>query len=284
MPSYEQIIEQSQENINHLSQKILDLEVLHNDIKLLVKQPEEIGAHFHALEEKYSKIVKLTDSFSTELHDSTKVYLNESNKIFKENINKFENQYEQLALEINRLKEIDLKGSFESLQLEFMSKTRIDLQVELQKINDKTLVFENNIEAFQKEITRLELFDLKEHFDLHHKTLSDIFGAVNNLNLTMSKLTTSFNDFNFILTSLKNVVENKHQELRDKLKHIDEFLNAELKSQDTKLTTLTINWYEWIQAKDKEMNQLNKNINLVKNLLFGGFALFMMYIFFRIVR
>jgi hypothetical protein len=284
MPSYEQIIEQSQENINLLSQKLLELEVLHNNIKLLIKQPEEMGAHFHALEEKYLKIVGLTSAFSTELHDSTKVYLEESNKIFKENINKFETQYNQLGLEINRLNEIDLKSSFESLQIEFINRTRDDLQVELQKIDDKTLVFHNKIEDFQTEITRLASFDLKEHFDLHQKTLSDIFGAVNNLNLTMSKLTTSFNEFNYVLTSLKNVVENKHQELRDKLKHIEEFFSTELNSQGTKLTTLTRQWEEWSKAKDKEMNQLSKNITLVKNLIIGGITFVIMYLFFRGIR
>lgn len=284
MPSYEQIIEQSQENINLLSQKLLELEVLHNNIKLLIKQPEEMGAHFHALEEKYLKIVGLTGAFSTELHDSTKVYLEESNKIFKENINKFETQYNQLGLEINRLNEIDLKSLFESLQIEFINRTRDDLQVELQKIDDKSLVFQNYIDEFRTEITRLEAFDLKEHFELHQKTLSDIFGAVNNLNLTMSKLTSSFNDFNYVLTSLKNVVENKHQELRDKLKDINEIFTAELKNQNTKLTTLTRNWEEWSKAKDEEIKQIAKITNHTKNLLLGGLFFILFYLFFKSFR
>ena len=284
MPSYEQIIEQSQENINLLSQKLLELEVLHNDIKLLKKQPEEMGAHFEALLGEYSKLVKLTDPFIKELRDSTKVYLEESNKIFKENIDKFESKYDQLGLEINRLNAIDLKGSFESLQVEFMNRTRDDLQVELQKIDDKTLVFQKKIEDFQTEITRLASFDLKEHFELHQKTLSDIFGAVNNLNLTMSKLTSSFNDFNYVLTSLKNVVENKHQELRDKLKHIEENFFNELKSQDSKLTSLTRNWEEWSKAKDKEIKQIAKITNHTKNLLLGGLFIILFYLFFKSFR
>ena len=69
MPNYEEVIQQSEANIKSLSEKLKDLDKLHQDIKELIKQP--------------AKGIKL----SRELEETTKSYLEAANSLFTKKIN-----------------------------------------------------------------------------------------------------------------------------------------------------------------------------------------------------
>lgn len=65
MPNYEEVIQQSQANIKSLSEKLKDLDKLHQDIKELIKQPE-------IFDTKYQQIVKLSEEYTNTLGATTK--------------------------------------------------------------------------------------------------------------------------------------------------------------------------------------------------------------------
>jgi chromosome segregation ATPase len=111
MSSYntEEIINTSLENVHALSQKLNELDELHENLKKSINDSIQIPIQFSKL--------------SKDLHESTENYLSGNNEIFKERIIEIQNQIHQikdvkseLDTEINRLKEIDLESHFDKHQ------------------------------------------------------------------------------------------------------------------------------------------------------------------------
>ena len=111
MSSYntEEIINTSLDNVNALSQKLKDLDELHENLKKSISDSSQIPIQFSKL--------------SKDLHESTENYLSGNNTIFKERIIEIQNQITrineikiELNSEINRLKEIDLESHFDKHQ------------------------------------------------------------------------------------------------------------------------------------------------------------------------
>lgn len=131
MPNYEEVIQQSQENIKSLSEKLKDLDKLHQDIKELIKQPE-------IFDTKYQQIVKLSEEYTNTLGAATKKYLDGNNTLFKANLNELSNKTKDLQKEISRLVNTDFTKLFQDLQKSFIDQTRKDLAIELKKFDDKS--------------------------------------------------------------------------------------------------------------------------------------------------
>ena len=133
MPNYEEVIQQSQENIKSLSEKLKDLDKLHQDIKELIKQPE-------IFDTKYQQIVKLSEEYTNTLGAATKKYLDGNNTIFTEKLKYLSDKTEELKKEITRLVNTDFTKLFYNLQKSFIDQTRKDLAIELKSltINQQT--------------------------------------------------------------------------------------------------------------------------------------------------
>ena len=108
MPNYEEIIEQSQENIKTLSEKLKEIDRLYKDINILTKTAKEIPGIFN---DKFEEIIKLTENYTNSLGISTKKYLDGNNTLFVSNLT-------DLQKEVSRLKRIDLEKHFDKLQKE----------------------------------------------------------------------------------------------------------------------------------------------------------------------
>ena len=109
MPNYEEVIQQSQANIKSLSEKLKDLDKLHQDIKELIKQPE-------IFDTKYQQIVKLSEEYTNTLGAATKKYLDGNNNLFTANLNELSNKTKDLQKEISRLVNTDFTKLFQDLQ------------------------------------------------------------------------------------------------------------------------------------------------------------------------
>jgi len=204
MPNYEEIIQQSQSNIKSLSEKLKDLDKLHQDIKELIKQPEIFDA-------KYQQIVKLSEDYTNTIGASTKKYLDGNNTLFTSKLNELSDKTKDLQKEISRLVNTDFTKLFQDLQKSFIDQTRKDLATELKKFEDKTTDLQSKIDELKKQIERLEKIDLEKHFDKLQKTLSEIFGAINAINLTLTAITQMLNNIVQSLGAIQNAIESNHK-------------------------------------------------------------------------
>jgi len=211
MPNYEEVIQQSQENIKSLSEKLKDLDKLHQDIKELIKQPE-------IFDTKYQQIVKLSEEYTNTLGAATKKYLDGNNTLFTANLNELSNRTKDLQKEISRLVNTDFTKLFQDLQKSFIDQTRKDLAIELKKFDDKSTDLQTKIDELREQVERLEKIDLEKHFDKLQKTLTDIFTAVNGVNISITSLTQVLSGFSDSLGSIKKVIDSNHEESLQKLK------------------------------------------------------------------
>ena len=128
MPNYEELIQQSQVNINSLSKKLKDLDKLHQEIKELIKQPE-------IFDTKYQQIVKLSEDYTNTLGAATKKYLDGNNTLFTTKLNELSDKTKDLQKEITRLVNTDFTKLFQDLQISFIDQSRKDLAIEYKKFD-----------------------------------------------------------------------------------------------------------------------------------------------------
>lgn len=206
MPNYDEIIQQSQVNVNALAQKLRELDQLHIDIKKLIKHPETFDA-------KFVEVRELAESYTKSIGSSVKIFLDGNNTLFIAKLKEMEEKIGELDTQISRLTNTNYEELFKSLQLVFIEQTRKDLEVELKKVDEKTILIQERIDEFRAQIERLEKIDLEKYFDSLQKTLSEIFGAVNSINITLTKITQTLSTISESISSLKNSVELNQKEL-----------------------------------------------------------------------
>lgn len=255
MPNYEEIIKQSQVNVKALSEKLKDLDKLHQDIISLKTKSEGIPLAF---EQNFQKISELSKTYTEALGNASKIYLDGSNTLFTAKLKDLSEKNNQLEKEICRLVNTDLTKLFNDLQLIFIEKTKKDIDIELKKIGEKNNDFQTKITSFSGEINRLEKVDLEKHFDKLQKTLSDIFGAINAINLTLTSLTTSLNSVNQSLGQIQKTFEDKFKETNKLINNFHTEINSQLNQQDKKNET------EFAILKKEIANLSEQNIGLMK--------------------
>lgn len=184
MPNYEEVIQQSQANIKSLSEKLKDLDKLHEDIKELIKQPEVFDA-------KFQQIVRLSEDYTNTLGAASKKYLDGNNTLFTLKLNELSDKVKDLQKEVSRLVNIDLSKLFQELQMTFIDQSRKDLAVEMKKIDDRSVELQTKIDELKNQVTRLEQIDLKSILTNIKKRFPEIFGAVNSINLLKPRYTYS---------------------------------------------------------------------------------------------
>jgi hypothetical protein len=205
MPDYDEIIQQSQENVNALALKLKELDQLHQDIKKLINQPEVFDL-------KFSEVVDLANDYTSKLGSSVKMYLEGSNTIFTVRLKEMEVKLGELEIQITRLVNTNFKELFKSLQLEFIELTRKDFEIELKKVDEKTILFQDRLDDFRLQIERLEKIDLNRHFNELQKVLSEIFVALNGVNLTLTNLLQTVSGIVQTLVNVQATLDRNHNE------------------------------------------------------------------------
>ena len=191
----------------------------------------------------------MSEQYLKGLDITTHKYLEGNNKLFDNNQLDFSRKVEKLGQkanaiqeEIDRLKKIDLVTEFERLRKDFLTKAAFELSKELNKVDGK-------VAQFDPPLKRLEAVDLDKHFDKLQKTLSDIFGAINAINLTFTQITqalvsiqTSLNDgFSATKISLLNQeikIDSLEIKINSGFNDIKETVSKHLSKQDARLEVL----------------------------------------------
>jgi hypothetical protein len=250
MPNYEKVIQQSQANIKSLSEKLKEFDKWQQDIKELIKQPEIFDA-------KYQEIVKLSEDFTNTLGASTKEYLDGNNTLFTSKLNELSDKTKVLQEEISRLVNTDFTKLFQDLQKLFIDQTREDLATELKKFDDKSTDLQIKIDELRKQVERLENIDLEEHFDKLQKTLSEIFGAINAINITLTAITHTLNSIAQSLGSIQNAIDTNHKETKRAISFLSDSIVKHLSDQDIEAKRNT----ELLESKIKSLAEQNELLN-----------------------
>ncbi len=233
MPNYEEIIEQSQENVKALGDKLKDLEKLYQEIKILKETAEGIPEFF---EKKFQELVKLSEDYTNTLGTATKNYLDGSNTLFTTKLKELTTKINEFEKEITRLVNTDFYKLFEDLQKVFIEQTRADLENELKRFEEKSNNLQDKIDELKMQIERLEKIDLEKHFDNLQKTLSEIFGAINSINLTLTNITQNFNIIVQSLGTIQSTLDTNHKEAKQQLDILSEATEKHLTDQDEQAT------------------------------------------------
>jgi uncharacterized phage infection (PIP) family protein YhgE len=224
MPSYEEIINQSRDNLKSLSEKLKELDKLHQDIKALKEAAEGVPEIFN---KKFQELAKISAEYTNTLGAATKNYLDGNNTLFT---------------------------------------TR------LSELSSKIKEFEATIEELKKQTERLEQIDIEKHFDKLQKTLSEIFGAVNAINLTLTITTQNLNSIVQSLGIIQATIDTSQKEI---LKH--------LIAQDVELKKNSELFESKIQLLVAQNQMLKKEISGNRVIQFLGFGVIVIILVYLIL-
>jgi DNA repair exonuclease SbcCD ATPase subunit len=233
MPDYEEIIKQSQANVKSLSEKLKDLDKLHQEIKALKVAAEGIPEIFN---KKFQELVKLSEIYTNTLGVATKNYLDGNNTLFTTKLNELSTKIKEFEKEITRLVNTDFTKLFKDLQKVFIDQTRADLATELKRFEDKSKDLQTKIDELKKQIERLEKIDLEKHFDKLQKTLAEIFGAINAINLTLTNIIPTLTGIVQSLGNIQTTLDTNHKEAKQLLNSFSETTQKHLSDQDKQAT------------------------------------------------
>jgi DNA repair exonuclease SbcCD ATPase subunit len=251
MPEYEELIQQSQVNVRALSDKLNELEELHQNIIALKNAAEGIP---NAFSEKFQQIVKLSEEYTNTLGAATKKYLDGNNNLFTTKLSELSTKIKEFEKEVTRLVNTDFNKLFKDLQKVFIDQTRADLVVELKRFEEKSKDLQSKIEELKKQIERLEKIDLEKHFDKLQKTLAEIFGAINAINLTLTNIIQTLTGIIQSLGNIQTAIETNHKEAKQLLISFSEATEKHLTDQDKQATKNV----ELLESKMKSLSEQNE--------------------------
>lgn len=250
MPNYEEIIQQSHANIKSLSEKLKDLEKLHQEIRALKDAAEGIPEIFN---EKFQELVKLSEDYTNTLGTATKNYLDGNNTLFTTKLSELSTKIKEFEKEISRLLNTDFIKLFKDLQKVFIDQTREDLATELKRFEDNSNDLQTKIDELKAQVERLEKIDLEKHFDKLQKTLAEIFGAINAINLTLTNIIQTLTGIVQSLGSIQTAIDANHKETKQLLNSYSEATEKHLADQDKQAAK----YLELLESKIKSLSEQN---------------------------
>jgi hypothetical protein len=260
MPNYDEIIKQSEDNINSLSEKLKGLDKLYQEIKSIKESSELIPEIFS---NKFLELVKLSEGYTNTLGLSTINYLDGNNTLFTTKLSELSIKIKEFENEINRLVNTDFTNLFKDLQKEFIEKARADLAIELKLIEEKSKDLQTKIEYLKIQVDRLDKIDLEKHFDKLQKTLAEIFGAINSINLTLTNTVQTLTSIVQTLGTIQTSLETNHKESKQLITSFNDSLEKLLTDQNKQASKDV----ELLELKIKTLSDQNALLfkDLIKN-------------------
>jgi methyl-accepting chemotaxis protein len=201
---YNEVIENSQENVKALGKKLEELNQLHKDI---IKLKEDNNKLPQVFADTFEQIANLSQKYTDELGKTTHNYLKDNNLLFTSKIAQLSDKIKEINKEVTRLKQTDYHTLFRKLQETFIKKTREDLTPELAKFSNKARDLQEKINNLNVEVDRLvktdfnvlfadlqEEFikitraDLKPELDKFDTKARDLQGKIDSLNIEVDRL------------------------------------------------------------------------------------------------
>ena len=212
------IIESSLENVNALRDHLQKISELRNNVNETLEEVKKVPIHFDRLGVKLSEI---SDQFVYKNYE----LLKEQNIFLQEKIIDLNNRIAQID-------EIDFRKRFENANSDYFQNLE---RITSEKIGQFDNV-KNNLSTtgqhFTGEVERLKTVDLEEHFNKHDKRLSDIFGAVNNVNTSLLNISNQTMLFQEKLSTVDQKLQSLENKLLEQERNLVSQLNALKEKQD----------------------------------------------------
>jgi predicted nucleic acid-binding Zn-ribbon protein len=156
-------------------------------------------------------------------------------------------EFETKFREISNLAEQYLIATSSAVKL-YIDGNNEMLTNSLKEIEENNTTLGALIKTLEIQVTRLSNIDLEKHFEKHQKTLSDIFGAINNINTNLTGLSQNIINVIHLVAKLQSEIDDQKVKIdkgftatidltNNKFKSLDESLNTKFKSAEESLNT-----------------------------------------------
>jgi chromosome segregation ATPase len=271
-----------------------DVEV---ELRKIDGKTQELQTKINNLQTEISRLVN-TD-FDNLFKELQKTFIDQTREDVNDELQKIDGKTQELQTKINdlqteisRLVDTDFHRLFRELQETFIEQTREDVSVELQRFTDKANDFQAKIDELKQQVVRLEGIDLEAHFSRHQRTLSEIFNAINSVNLTLSGITQTLTSITQSLGTIQNTIEVQHREIKQDIKNFSDITKHHLDSQDNMtagnqgiIENLLAQQQQQLEALAKQNAYLRKEITTNRTIqIIIGSALFLLFIIFSLTK
>jgi len=210
------------------------LAVLEQNLKDIHSAKEQVVKVVESSADLAQVIESYKSSFEG-LSANVKDVLEESRNFNLDTIAKLSEQTDNFNKEVKRLIEFDFTKSFKSIETEIVKQFEKDLQAQLVAFDTKEKDLQVKIRELKNQISRLEVIDLEAHFAKHQKTLSEIFSAINSVNLTLTNVTQSLNVISQGLNTISNLIDTSTKEIISKQNDFKNELNIRINNIENNL-------------------------------------------------
>jgi hypothetical protein len=256
--NYEGLLQSMHKNVVELQQKLSDLDKVYNDISSLKNSASGIPKEF---QDKFDEIVATSNDYMTSISGSVKKYFDGNNGLLAANMTNldakinvigtqnsdFQTKITLFKSEIDRIENVDLAKQFDELQKVFMAQTQKDVAVELDKIAQKTIDFQTKINVFSGEVDRISKVDLEVGFRSLQDTLSQIFQAIQGININLTSLSTTIN-------TIVNAINSGFNQLEKTVTNAKDDIQAQIKES----YTILLQKIETLQTETEKLKSSNK--------------------------
>lgn len=235
-------------------------------------------------QERFEQIAVLSENFTNSIAGAAKSYLVDNNNLITSKLNELSTVIDDFKNEVSRLVTTDFSMLFIELQKVFIDQTREDLDKELNKFEEKSKVLQSKIEQLQSHVERLEKIDIEKHFDIFQKTLSDIFGAINAVNFTVTNVVQTLTAIIQTLGSIQIAIDTNHKEIKQHLQNLSESIVQHLIAQDNKASENTLLIERKINALSEQNKSFEKQIITNRIIQIAGFTCTMGLLLYLLLR
>jgi len=236
-------------NTNDILKSLATLEQNLKDINSAKEQVAKVAESSANL----ANVIKTYETSFEGLSKNVLTVLDDSKSFNLDTITKLSEQTDNFRNEVSKLIEFDFENEFQILQNRVVEQFEKDLSEKLEVIDSKNLTLQEKIDDMQKQVVRFESIDLETHFAKHQKTLSEIFTAINAINLTLTNVTQSFTSITQELGAISVSIESCKLEIIDKLRTLSTLVDE----SKTKI----------ISNQNDFKNELNTRLNNLENAL-----------------
>lgn len=211
MADINEMLKKSYKTINELQVKLGELNQVHDDIVNLKKEAIK-GNNFSStipkeFEKKFDEVRTLSQKYLTDINTATNKYFEINNKVFLDNQTIFGSHIKDL-----QSKNTELQSKINSLKLQ---------------------------------LDRLEKVDFEVYFAKLQKTLADIFGTINAMNLTLTNTVQTLTNIVQSIGTIQTLLHYNHKEVKQILSSFCDVIERHLNDQDKQALTN----FELLEAK-----------------------------------
>ena len=204
--------------------------------------------------------------------------------MFTTKLNELSTRVKEFEKEITRLVDTDFTRLFKDLQKVFIDQTRADLATELKRFEEKSKDLQVKIDELKKQIQRLEKIDLEKHFDKLQKTLAEIFGAINAINLTLTNVIQTLTGITQSLGTIQTTLDTNHKEVKQRLNSFSETIEKHLIEQDKQATSHAALLESKMESLSEQNELLKKEVKTNRIIQIAGLTIILIILIYVAVR